>query len=135
MAELSPFDSIKMLTETKVQHTEEQLKDFNTWMVTRGFSMDKSTILFADIVNRTNYSRLMVHDWFFTALPKRRFFAKWSKASKADELLKLVQDKYKCNKNHAREYLSLMTDEDIAALEESMSQGGKDVKTKPKTPK
>lgn len=128
MTELSPFDSIKMLIETKTPHTPEQLKDFSQWMVTRGFSMDKSTVLFADMVNRPEYTKLMAHDWFLTALPKRRFFAKWSKASKADDLIKLVQEKYKCNKTHAREYLSLMTDQDITNLEESMAQGGKDSK-------
>jgi hypothetical protein len=70
----------------------------------------------------------MVHDWFLTALPKKRFFAKWSKASKADERLKMVQQKYQCNRNTALDYISLMNDEDFDRLEESLSIGGKDKK-------
>jgi hypothetical protein len=97
-------------------------------MVTRGFSMDKSTILFADMVNRTGLSNLQVHDWFFTALPKRKFYAKWSKASKADDQLKMVQARYKCNKNQALEYLSLMSPQEIEALEADMDPGGAETK-------
>jgi hypothetical protein len=124
----SPFDSIKKLSETKELHTQEELAILNQWMVIRGFSMDKGTILYADAINRTGLSNQMVHDWFLTALPKKRFFAKWSKASKADERLKMVQQKYQCNRNTALEYISLMNDSDFDRLEESMSAGGKDKK-------
>lgn len=126
----SPFDSIKKLSETKQHHTPDELKQFNQWMITRGFSMDRSTILYADAINKIGLSNEMVHDWYLYALPKKRFFAKWSKASKADERLKMVQNKYQCNRNTALEYISLMTEEDFVRLEESMAVGGKDKKSK-----
>jgi hypothetical protein len=70
----------------------------------------------------------MVHDWFLTALPKKRFFAKWSKASKADDRLKMVQQKCQCNRNTALTYISLMSEDDFKQLEESLNTGGKDKK-------
>jgi hypothetical protein len=129
MAEtFSPFDSIKKLSETKEPHTPEELSQFNQWMVVRGFSMDRGTILYADAVNRTGLDNKMVHDWFLTALPKKRFFAKWSKASKADDRLKMVQQKYQCNRNTALTYISLMSEDDFKQLEESLETGGRDKK-------
>jgi hypothetical protein len=125
-----------MLIETKTPHSESEMKEFTPWMVNRGFSMDKGTVLYAELINRTNISPLMVHDFYLTALPTRRFYAKWAKAAKnSDDLIGLIQARHQCNLKTAQTYADLMSQDQIEEFIGEYSQGGPESKPVKKSKK
>ena len=132
MADVTPFDSMRFVT-LKEQVTESQIEALNPFMVNRGFSMDKQYVLYADAVNRGNWSPKMIHDFYTAALPKRKFFAKWAKAQKTDEDVNFICQAYSVNKRHASEILDILTPTQLSNLKHEMEHGGKDKQKQPKS--
>jgi hypothetical protein len=102
----------------------------NMFMVNRGFSMDKQTVLYAEMANHGQWTPEMTHDFYYTALPKRKFFSKWAKAKKSDDDIAFIMYHYQVNRRHPEEMLDLLSPQDLDEMKQDFSVGGKDKKSK-----
>jgi len=125
------FDFIKDLSNEK-KYLFDPLTpgDFNVFMINRGFSQYPDTIFFANEMNMlSKLSPQAVNDFYFYGLDKKRRFSKWAKAEKFD-IIPLIQEKYNCNINRAKEIKGLMNDENEKALIKELDKGGFSKRTK-----
>lgn len=128
---ITPFDFIKSASETKEDliansdDPETTEKDYNAYMVNRGFSFFPDTILHANEMNMNSHlPKYAQYLYYMSALRSRKRYSKWLKADK-NEKLDAVQKYYQCNRNTAKSYLALLTDEDFIVINKGMDTGGK----------
>jgi len=118
----SPFDLIKHLSEKT--SLEYDIKDYQPWMINKGFSNVLTSIFFAELMNQ--YSHLdkdIQRDFYFYGLSKGKRFGAWNKRNINTDV-ELIMQYYSVNTKVAESYLKLMTDADIIQLRESMIKGG-----------
>lgn len=130
MAEISPFDFMKAVSFTKEDligdsDTPEYIeKQYNPYIVNRGFSYFEDTILHANEMNRLHG---LFNDaqfrYYLGALRKRNRFSKWHKAEKNDDL-DVIQKVYQCRREVAKMYLKAISQERMNAIREKTNTGG-----------
>ena len=130
MAEVSPFDFMKAVSFTKEDlirdsDTPEHMeKQYNPYIVNRGFSFFEDTILHANEMNR---SHGLFNDaqfrYYLGSLRKRNRFSKWHKAEKNDDL-DTIQQVYQCRREVAKMYLKVVNEEQMKAIREKTNVGG-----------
>lgn len=102
------------------------------FMVNRGLSMGIDTILYANEMNRLyELPADAQYRYYLHAVPKAKRRNKWAKAEKLDTL-NLIAKHYGCNRNVARQFMKLLTEDDIALIVERHSTGGQSSKSKKK---
>jgi hypothetical protein len=123
------FSYIKSITYDKNnlmvgEELEEAERQYQPFLVNRGLSFFIDTIIYANEMNRmVDLDNRLQYDYLRESIRKRKRFSKWHKADKS-EAMDLVCEAYSCNKTRAREIISLMSDEDVETLKESMYHGG-----------
>lgn len=123
---VSLFDFISDISYNKRYLLDDNAIDHYTpFMVNRGLSQHIDTILLAEEANRMSLTnKQMHHDFLFYTVSAKRRYGKWAKHTD-DETIKLIQEKYKINRNRAEEYYKLMNNDDIINLKESYNKGGR----------
>ena len=135
----SLFDFLNSVTYDKKELVRNQIitqemtePAYPAYQVNRGLSMGMDTILHANEMNRLHgLFPDAQYRYYLRALPRAKRRNKWAKAEKSDTL-NLVARHYSCNKNVAREYMKLLTEDDIALIVEKHSMGGQASKSKKK---
>jgi hypothetical protein len=122
MAKISPFEIIKHLNEkTKLDF---DIKEYSPWIINKGLSFHKETLAFADIMNKmSQLDKDIQYAFYLNAIPKGKRYGKWEKPSKDTDLIELIRHKYFCNSNIAKQYASLMSEEEKQKISES--KGGR----------
>lgn len=125
MAELNLFDHINNLTSVKHQYSNDDLTSYPPYVINIAFSMSQTTVLVANEMNRRhNTSARMNKDFYQNILPQGKIYLKWKK-SKKDDIVPIIQEYYRCNKEVAYQYLEILTEDDIKAIEQELYTGGK----------
>lgn len=127
----NPFDyvnSILIDRKIKMRGTENDklVEDgFNPWLTNNSLSYHEDTLLIANIANQFHQlpKRAQYELLINMVRPKKRQFKKWAKAT-VDEDLDVVCDVYQCNRNVGKQYLSLLTEEQLESLKEQRHKGG-----------
>lgn len=132
----TPFDFMSAASYTKKdiisdsEQPEEIEKQYNPYMVNRGFSFHLDAILHANEMNRLwHLPKDAQFTYYMSALKSRNRTSKWPKAEKSTDLDN-IQQTYQCNRNVAKEYLKLLSSENLQAINTIMDKGGA---TSPKT--
>ena len=86
-----------------------------------------TNIVYANELNKHwHMTKQMVYDFHFYAIPKKKRYSKWSKASSDNkEELDLIVRHYQVNRVIALEYLKLLTPDDITNIKQMYEVGGK----------
>ena len=80
----SPFDIAKSLNEKT--DLEYPISDYSPWMINKIFSLTKDTLFFANAMNKLYLLDVDVQrDFYKTAVPKGKRYAKWHKKEKTLE--------------------------------------------------
>jgi hypothetical protein len=90
---MTPFDFINDISNGKeyLLKTELDKKDYNSWMVNKGFSYFIDTILYSAEINLyPDLDKDMHHDYLFYSIKKKKRFSKWAKNNKDKDILKLA---------------------------------------------
>lgn len=125
---MSPFDYINAINFTKQNLFEDPQahKDYNAWIVNKGLSYFPDTLLYANEMNR-HYG--IPKDWQFSfllnSITKKKRFSKWSKKDTISESLRLVKEYYGYSNEKAKQALSVLSDEQLAMIEQKLYKGGK----------
>lgn len=125
------FDKKELIREQPYPQSQTEAA-YPAYQVNRGLSMGIDTILHANEMNRL-YDLFpdAQYRYYLHAVPRAKRRNKWAKAEKSDTL-NLVAQHYGCNRNVARQYLKLLTEDDIALIVESHNTGGQASKSKKK---
>lgn len=116
---ISPFDYIKSITNTKkdiMEDNSDNEKLYKPFLINRGLGYFIDTVLFANEMNL--YPDIPVKSqyyYYLAAIRKGNRYAKWEKHKKdADQ--ELVQMVYNVRPEVARQYLKLLSTDDIKKL-------------------
>lgn len=127
---LTPFDFINSASYDKNNILEEAdlpdqvIKQFNAFIINKGFSYFTDTILHANEMNRLhNLDKDMQYIYYFSVLRPRKRFSKWHKQQKNDDL-DLIQQHYQCNRTIAKSYLKVLTKENLDDIKKKYEKGG-----------
>jgi len=130
----TPFDILNSITKTKksVLHDEYgnlvHEKAYAPVIINRGLSQFPDTILYANEMNRLScLTREMQHSYLINSIRPHNRRAKWAKkdAEEADVVM-VVREYFQCNEKVARQYMKVLTDEQITIIKEKMQRGGND---------
>jgi hypothetical protein len=128
--DISPFDFMSAVSETKEDlignHETPALaeKQYNAYIINRGFANFEDTILHANEMNqRAHLFDAAQFDYYRGALRKRKRFSKWPKAEKSADL-DAIQHVYSCNRTISKLYLKALSKEDLVIIHEKLVTGG-----------
>lgn len=117
------FDYVKSINNKKLIDFNE--KEYDAFMVNRNLSYFPDTVHYANEMNRfSNIPLQAQYHFYFNAISQRRRFSKWAKVENDKNIL-MVSHYYKCNINRAKEYLDLLSKEDIEFIRKKLDKGGK----------
>lgn len=106
------------------QNPELTEKQYNAYIVNRGFSNFEDTILHANEMNQRHGLFLGAQfDYYRAVLRKRKRFSKWHKADKNVDL-DAIQQVYQCNRTVAKLYLKALGKEQLQAVHDRLVTGG-----------
>ena len=116
---MNPFDYLKAINETKKDIMVDDIaeREYNPFIINRGLSFFKDTILYANEMNRYHHLDNRVQfDFFINIIRKKKRWSKWIKASDVDNL-ELIKEYYGYSNEKAKSALSLMSNEQIGLQE------------------
>ena len=99
-------------------------KQYNAYIVNRGFTNFEDTILHANEMNqRHELFPAAQFDYYRAVLRKRKRFSKWPKADKNNDL-DAIQEVYQCNRTVAKQYLKVLNEEQLQHVHDRLVTGG-----------
>jgi hypothetical protein len=130
MKDLSPFDFMEAASFSKEdlihsnEYPEMIEKQYNAYIVNRGFTNFEDTILHANEMNmRHHLFSAAQFNYYRTVLRKRKRFSKWHKAEKNEDL-DAIQQVYSCNRTVAKMYLKALNKDDLKKVHDRLIVGG-----------
>lgn len=130
---LTPFDFIKSVSNNKkdlLKDNPDNAKEYNAFMINRGLSFYPDTVLIANDMNLyPDIPAQAQYYYYMGAIRKGNRFSEWHKKKKDDDL-DLVQKVYQVRRDIAKQYLKLLSKDDLAKLRELTDTGEAKKKTK-----
>lgn len=124
MSQITPFDWLNSIN-LKTDVDDPECKTYNSFIVNRGLSYFRDTVLWANEMNqRQTLDNDIKHSFLKTTINKKKRFSKWFKAEKNDDI-EVVIESYKVSRQRAIELLSLLDKEKLNSLREKLFKGGK----------
>jgi hypothetical protein len=127
---VNPFDYVNSITMTKknmMRNSENDNlaeKDYNPWVVNKALSYFQDTVLIANEVNMYHaLEKRAQYEYLINMVRPNKRWAKWVK-DEANEDLDIVCAYYNVNPIVGREYLSLLTKEQIQIMKKEQEKGG-----------
>ena len=117
------FGFIDSINEQNYTPPDDDDREYNQFVINKGLSYFPDTILFVDLVNVQGYTNRMHYDVLYNLIGKRKRRSKWFKPEK-EEFLDMIASYYSVNYTKAREYLRILTEEEIARIQEITNTGG-----------
>ena len=124
---MNPFEYLKAINETKKDIMVDDVaeKQYNPFIINRGLSFFKDTILYANEMNRyTNIDSKLQYDFLRTLIRKRKRFSKWTKEDKNSDI-DLIKEYYGYSKEKAFQVLPLLSKDQLAHISKKLSKGGR----------
>jgi hypothetical protein len=124
---ISPFEFANSINYTKEKLIVDDWseKQYNAFLVNKSMSYSKDTVKIANEMNaRPHLDSKMQYDFLLGMVRKAKRYNKWLKPEK-EEQLELVKEYFGYNNVKAQEALRILSDEDLAAIEQIMQKGGK----------
>lgn len=124
---MNPFDYLNSINDTKKDIMVDDIaeKGYNSFMVNRGLSYFNDTVLLANEMNRYHHlDNRLAYDFLINIIRKRKRFSKWIKPETVSDV-EVVKEYYGYSNEKARQALTLLTKDQINALEKKVSKGGR----------
>jgi hypothetical protein len=120
---MTPFDLVKSINQHRYQ---EDISAYKPIVINKAYSFSENTLILANAMNiRYHLDTRMQYDFLFYSIRPKTYQGKWIKSKKdKDHNLEIVQEFYKLNTQKARQVLSILTDEQIEKIKESLVKGG-----------
>lgn len=114
-----------MVTGKNLLNEDGKFPDYVPFVVNRALSFHRDCIHYANDMNlHPNIPKEYQYKYLLYTIDKyKRPYVPWVK-SKIDERLKYIKEYFDCSQKKAREYLGLLTDEDMNEIIKSLDRGG-----------
>lgn len=123
------FDFLNAINVTKqnlIKEDPHSEKDYVSFMVNRGLSYFSDTVMYANEMNKyASIPKKWQFDFYLNLIPKKKRFSKWHKKDQNSDDLNLVMKAYGYSAEKAAIALEILTSENLQALRDSYSQGGR----------
>ena len=125
---MNPFEFIDSIC-TKKSHFPEFNRyydsAYNPFVTNRHLSYFPDTIFLAQDMNLNwQIPRKMQYEYYYTSVRPKRRFKRWPPQRRTPEEVQLVSAFYGVNYRRAREYVNILSDEEISRIRSEMSEGG-----------
>ena len=123
----NPFDYVNSVLQNKKNLIVDELteKDYQPFLVNRTLSYHKDCIMYANEMNRRHLAdKKLQYDFLLNSVRSRKRYAPWVKASKLKDL-EYVKEYYGYSNEKAKAALSILDDEQINAIKDSLNKGGR----------
>jgi len=126
----NPFDYVNSINQNKKNLMRDSENDtlsekgYNAFIINKALSYFPDTLLHANLMNQ--YHQLdnrPQYEFLLNSIRPKKRFAKWVKDA-GDKDLEIVCAYYQCNRNIGRDYLSLLSSEQINIMEQQLETGG-----------
>lgn len=124
---LTPFDFIEAINNTKEQLIvdEETEKLYVPFVVNRGLSFSRDTLLYANEMNKYHtLTKVMQNDFLLNTIKPKKRYTKWLKAPKS-EYVDTVMEWYQCSFQKACELITVLPDDKLKNLQDRLEKGGR----------
>jgi len=120
------FDVVNNICSSKTLLQPEQVVGLaSPYMMNRAMSFNHDTAFFAEEASAfRNIDPYQLYMFYFYSTPKKKRYGKWTKKVNNEDL-QLVQSSYGVSEKKAMEYLDILKPEQLEALRQASSQGGK----------
>ena len=119
------FDIVNNITSGRTELIEEQLAEYNPFMVNKALSQYKDTVLFANELNMyPELDSYLQYSFYFHIIAKKKRYAKWNKTMDDVELIEKIQRVYGYSYTKAKEVSPLLKTHE-PYLDALLSEGGK----------
>jgi len=124
MAELKDWLNSINLNKKDIMVDEYEEKKYPAYIVNKCLAPFPDTVFYVNEMNRLHFldNRLQYEFLLNSVRPQKRF-ARWVKDA-GDKELDMICATYKCNRNIAREYLPLLSSEQLNFMEQQLETGG-----------
>ena len=120
----TPFDFITSASHTKTD-LSEHIGQYVPFIVNKGFSYFQDTILHANEMNiHHSIPKEHQYSYYMTAIKARKRFSKWAGKNENKDTLDLIQRYFQCNRTIAKQYLSVLTPENVTEINNRLTEGG-----------
>lgn len=129
MNKLTPFDFIKDISHVKENIMKDDIdndieKQYNSFIVNRGFSYFMDTVIYANEMNvRSGVDAKLQFDFLINTVRQKKRYSKWHKAELSDDI-QILKEYYDYNIHRAKEVLPLHTKEQLLFIREKLDKGG-----------
>lgn len=129
MNKLTPFDFIKDISHIKENIMKDDVdteieKQYNAFIVNRGFSYFMDTVIYANEMNvRSGVDAKLQFDFLINTIRQKKRYSKWHKAEQSDDI-QILKEYYGYNIHRAKEVLPLHTKEQLMFIREKLDKGG-----------
>ena len=127
MTSLSPFDYLNSINDTKKDIMVDDIaeKQYAAFIVNRSLSYFPDTAQLANVMNRYHHiDNKLQYDFLLNIIRKRKRFSKWVKADTSNDI-EAVKEYYGYSNEKAEQAMSLLSDDQIVAIKQKVSKGGK----------
>ena len=117
------FDVVKNISAEN-QSVSLEDADYDSYIVSKAFSMFPDTVLYANEMNMRPDIRDSHHySYLFNSVRKRKRFSPWSK-NNVTEVEMLISKMYKYNQHKTKQVMKLLSEEQLDMLKEMYDEGG-----------
>jgi hypothetical protein len=126
----NPFDYVTTITHSKKNMMRDSENDtlaekgYSGFLVNKALSYFPDTLLHANLMN--HYHQLEdrpQYEFLLNSIRPKKRFAKWVKDA-GDKDLDVVCEYYHCNRNLGKDYLSLLSSEQLNIMKQQLETGG-----------
>ena len=124
---MNPFEYLNAINTSKKDIMVDDIaeKKYNGFMVNRGLSYFRDTVLMANEMNKNHHldSRLQF-DFLINIVRKKKRFSKWNKPEVASDL-ETIKEYYGYSNEKARTALKLLSPDQVMEIRKKVYRGGK----------
>lgn len=100
-------------------------KQYVPFMVNRGLSYFKDTIMAANVMNRNYHlDHKVQYSYLINSIAKKKRFSKWIKPDESNDLM-IVKEYYGYSNEKARSALTILSSDQISKLKNQLFKGGR----------
>lgn len=123
---MNPFDFLNDINKTqKGIMTDENEKEYNSFVINRSLSYFNDTVLFANEMNVNHHlDNILQYHFLLNIVRPRKRFSKWIKPTLENDL-EAVKEFYGYSNEKAHQILSLLSDDQINYIKKKINKGGK----------
>ena len=124
---MSPFDFLNEINYGKKNIIIDDIteKQYNSFMVNRGLSYFKDTVVIANEMNINHHlDNRLQFDFLINIIRRKRRFSKWNKPQIVDDL-DVIKECYGYSNKQAKAVHNLLSSDKIGELRKKVYKGGK----------